>query len=704
MAPSRPPRLAANRSSKFSKDPKDPKEQLKRRGADLIRKISDKDRFGIFLDPVDLKSTEGYAETITRPMDLSTLQSNLADGVYRTPIELRTDLDLIWSNCCIFNADDSIYFKEAVRLRAQSARQYDDFIRNLSRDGVAAALGLTTRDKPNTPSAARVAAKRPPRHRGRPPTVTPSSTPATPAAPPHPLERDVPLLVPATALPAVSPHAAICQAQLRRAHANYEAALEAVNTAKKNVTLAAKKAGVPTPEVAQDAPHAAPSSDGEQIFVGPASVLHKRKDGRDVQLHPAKYTILNSGHLRSRCARIPEEWQRIGRWHPPGTTHTPFLSEDRARDVKHGHQFQRYVKKTAPVARRLLASILDPAVVMENDANVIAASEQPGGNQAISKAGSYAMSGKNLRVNGLHEANEEREPEVESCARTPSGEGSTSRKRPRSKMSEAATPPNGKSGAKGEKFVIENLLLEVLGPERMHKMARKRDQLPEAGTSIPNKTSISKMRSLLKNKGIDPSFVNGLIADTEVCEKKNAGVEGSGTGDIDGQKRCADEKLNGLLHSNYQAIMNTLRLRAVRDSVNEAEREEVEDRERECAEQVAKGVALAVGRLPPRLLVHPLDAAETALTMCRAGETTELGKHESSVAGVDKMEMQGQVKKLGDVQQINAGAMDVQGYGRGRQGVQQNKQQAKQQHGKPPKVPQRKRQRRKQQQPTANDK
>ncbi|CAN8076070.1 unnamed protein product, partial [Agarophyton chilense] len=153
MAPSRPPRAPARVL-------RDPKELLKRRGADLLRKISDRDRYGIFLQPVDVDAIDGYAQLIARPMDLATCQNNLAMGVYRTPMELRADLDLIWSNCCTFNADNSIYFKEAVRLRALAARYYDDLIRALVKDGVAAALGLSRGGGGGPSSSARLPPRR----------------------------------------------------------------------------------------------------------------------------------------------------------------------------------------------------------------------------------------------------------------------------------------------------------------------------------------------------------------------------------------------------------------------------------------------------------------------------------------------------------------------------------------------------------------
>ncbi|PXF45563.1 Histone acetyltransferase GCN5 [Gracilariopsis chorda] len=92
----------------------DLKKQLKKRGNNLLGKVSYCDGYWMFLQHVDFVAINGYAEVFAHPMELSICHYNLAMGVYRMLMKLRADLDLIWYNCCTFNANDSIYFKEAM--------------------------------------------------------------------------------------------------------------------------------------------------------------------------------------------------------------------------------------------------------------------------------------------------------------------------------------------------------------------------------------------------------------------------------------------------------------------------------------------------------------------------------------------------------------------------------------------------------------
>lgn len=635
MAPSRPSRVAPLRTSKL---PKDPKEQFKRRATDLIRKVSNKDRYAIFLEPVDLEQIPGYADVITRPMDLSTVQKNLDMGVYRTPMEMRADLDLIWSNCCTFNADDSMYFREAVRLRALSARYYDDLIRLLTRDGVDSVLGIAPSARLQVPPSARTSAKRPPRHRD---AHTEFSAGGTPSQRTGLSDGESNALAAATGNDLSTPSAgafatALAGARLeklRRARADYEAAVEAVTVARTEVAQTARKAGVaipPEPSASTSAPttttdsvaHAPKTkSKVEQLFNGPAGLLQAQPDGRSIAQNAHRFTIAHNECVRDRCARVPQAWRRIGRWHSSGAPAPPFLSEERARDVRCGRQWTRWVERTAPVARRLLASVLDPSVVQNHDTAVVeaASSSAPMGENAAQQV-------KGGHINGLSEGvNMKMETGIpDSHIRVKDSPISTGgRKRSRTRRADEQSNTNDDP---------DSFLVELLGTERARKVARtthteRRQEAPTATT--PGKTAIGRTRALLKAKGIDTSFLNALVADSgtvherhgsggEVTRERTQASATDGRGVSSETDAMYQANLKSLLNANYGAMMNALRLRALRDTVNEAEREEVEDRERECVESVAKGVALAVSQLPPRLLVHPVDAAESALAMCNA--------------------------------------------------------------------------------------
>lgn len=594
MAPSRPPRAPP-------RAPRDPKELLKKRGADLIRKISDKDRYGIFLQPVDVDAIDGYAQLIARPMDLSTCQNNLAMGVYRTPMELRTDLDLIWSNCCTFNADDSIYFKEAVRLRAVCARYYDDFVKALVKDGVAPALGLYRAS--GASSSARLPPRRPPRPRV-PDHTARLASPSVQHSDLNSVDADVDTHS-ASASASVAHAASFRDVHLRRARANYDAAVTAAAAAIHEARQAAQAAGLP------DAP---PPAEG-QIFKGPNNEFQDNAPAHAAASSAIHTQLFRSQRLRESCSQIPLAWRRIGRWHSRGATQSAFLTTERARDVRYGLKYEQFVRDSAPMARRLLASILDPQVVRQHDlAQMEKLSKQTTGSSSrvehtLKKSGNLTPNGVHSdgKKNGVTDAMDVDKPAKASYDKLPK-----SKKRPRS-STELATANgvhmNATSSAFGEQ------LKDLIEPKRFKHVSPKRvDELSQASLHVPPKQSIYRVRSLLRSKGIDPKFVSAIMTDdaeSYCADAQNNVVQ-------DGVAASQQRKMEQLLNSNYAIMMNVLRLRALRESAAETMQESIEDKERDSVEMLANGLSLAVRSVPPRFVVHPADAAESALCMAQS--------------------------------------------------------------------------------------
>ena len=60
-----------------------------------------------FLYPVNTKQFPTYKKIIKNPMDLMTIKKRLGDKTYRTRDDFCSDVRLIFSNCEIFNEDDS---------------------------------------------------------------------------------------------------------------------------------------------------------------------------------------------------------------------------------------------------------------------------------------------------------------------------------------------------------------------------------------------------------------------------------------------------------------------------------------------------------------------------------------------------------------------------------------------------------------------
>lgn len=59
---------------------------------------------GAFLNKVRKSDVPDYYDVIKNPMDLSTLMKKVKAGSYHSKKAFADDLDLIWSNCLIYNS------------------------------------------------------------------------------------------------------------------------------------------------------------------------------------------------------------------------------------------------------------------------------------------------------------------------------------------------------------------------------------------------------------------------------------------------------------------------------------------------------------------------------------------------------------------------------------------------------------------------
>ena len=90
-----------------------------------------------FLKPVEVETIPGYADVISNPMDLSTVQDRIANEYYLskdddselTPYErCYEDVELIWNNCLKFNDPDSQIANDARDLREYFRERYENSI------------------------------------------------------------------------------------------------------------------------------------------------------------------------------------------------------------------------------------------------------------------------------------------------------------------------------------------------------------------------------------------------------------------------------------------------------------------------------------------------------------------------------------------------------------------------------------------------
>lgn len=86
---------------------------------EVLDRLKKKDHYNIFLKPVNADQVAGYRETVKSPMDFSTMGKKLKAANYKSLGEFRRDLDLIWSNCLLFNGAEpnNVFSKKAIELR-----------------------------------------------------------------------------------------------------------------------------------------------------------------------------------------------------------------------------------------------------------------------------------------------------------------------------------------------------------------------------------------------------------------------------------------------------------------------------------------------------------------------------------------------------------------------------------------------------------
>ncbi|XP_062855199.1 bromodomain and PHD finger-containing protein 3 isoform X2 [Trichomycterus rosablanca] len=86
-----------------------------------LDQLQEKDSARIFAEPVDIKEVSDYLEFVSQPMDFLTMRSKLEKHQYRTLSDLEADFNLMISNCMLYNAKDTVFYKAAVRLKELGA-------------------------------------------------------------------------------------------------------------------------------------------------------------------------------------------------------------------------------------------------------------------------------------------------------------------------------------------------------------------------------------------------------------------------------------------------------------------------------------------------------------------------------------------------------------------------------------------------------
>ncbi|XP_053311659.1 bromodomain adjacent to zinc finger domain protein 2A [Spea bombifrons] len=80
-----------------------------------------------FLEPVNPRIVPGYRKIIKNPMDFSTMRHKLLNGKYSSCEEFAEDAELVFSNCQLFNEDDSEVGKAGLAMRKFYESRWEEF-------------------------------------------------------------------------------------------------------------------------------------------------------------------------------------------------------------------------------------------------------------------------------------------------------------------------------------------------------------------------------------------------------------------------------------------------------------------------------------------------------------------------------------------------------------------------------------------------
>ncbi|KAM8869662.1 ATPase family AAA domain-containing protein 2 [Spinachia spinachia] len=104
-APPPPRQLTQEETRRLEEQEEDTLRDLRLFLRDVTNRLSQDKRFKAFTKPVDLEEVPDYGEVIKKPMDLSTVLTNIDLHKYGTVKEFLQDVDLIWQNALEYNPD-----------------------------------------------------------------------------------------------------------------------------------------------------------------------------------------------------------------------------------------------------------------------------------------------------------------------------------------------------------------------------------------------------------------------------------------------------------------------------------------------------------------------------------------------------------------------------------------------------------------------
>lgn len=85
----------------------------------MLDRLRTVDTANVFALPVNVKDAPDYDKIVTNPMDFSTMEKKITSYSYKSMDAFEADMNLIISNCMLYNTRDTIFFRLALKMRDQ---------------------------------------------------------------------------------------------------------------------------------------------------------------------------------------------------------------------------------------------------------------------------------------------------------------------------------------------------------------------------------------------------------------------------------------------------------------------------------------------------------------------------------------------------------------------------------------------------------
>ncbi|XP_033115032.1 bromodomain-containing protein 1-like [Anneissia japonica] len=109
-----------------------------------LSQLQEKDLHNIFAEPVTVEEAPDYYDVIKKPVDFSTMRKRLENHKYHSVTDLETDFEQMIDNCMLYNGKETVFYRDAVKMRDQGGAVIRQAKRLAEKAGYHSSTGMHT--------------------------------------------------------------------------------------------------------------------------------------------------------------------------------------------------------------------------------------------------------------------------------------------------------------------------------------------------------------------------------------------------------------------------------------------------------------------------------------------------------------------------------------------------------------------------------